>query len=57
MFATFGSWCRRRGDRERGIPKHCRCGEKAVIKTSDTVKNPGRLFYCCPNGSEERWRI
>ncbi|KAF8095008.1 hypothetical protein N665_0346s0005, partial [Sinapis alba] len=29
------------------------CGEKAVIKTSGTAKNPGRLFYCCPHGSEE----
>ncbi|KAF8045858.1 hypothetical protein N665_4280s0002 [Sinapis alba] len=47
-----GSWRRRRGDRERGIPKFCSCGEEAVIKTSGTEKNPGRLFYCCPNGSE-----
>ncbi|KAF8097728.1 hypothetical protein N665_0283s0032 [Sinapis alba] len=47
-----GSWRRSRGDRERGIPKVCRCGEEAVITTSGTAKNPGRLFYCCPNGSE-----
>ncbi|KAF8105998.1 hypothetical protein N665_0149s0028 [Sinapis alba] len=47
-----GSWRRRRGDRERGIPNFCSCGEEAVIKTSGTAKNPGRLFYCCPNGSE-----
>ncbi|CAE5976049.1 unnamed protein product [Arabidopsis arenosa] len=36
-----------------GIPKQCSCDKFAVIKTSNTVKNPGRLFYCCPNGSEE----
>ncbi|CAE5959302.1 unnamed protein product [Arabidopsis arenosa] len=36
-----------------GIPKQCSCGKFAVIKTSNTVKNPGRLFYCCPSGSEE----
>nr|VDD56320.1 unnamed protein product [Brassica oleracea] len=43
---------RRRQERQRGIPKFCRCGEEATIKTSGTAKNPGRLFYCCPNGSE-----
>ncbi|KAF8099308.1 hypothetical protein N665_0246s0010 [Sinapis alba] len=42
----------RRGDKDRGIPKFCKCGEEAVIKTSGTSKNPGRLFYCCPNGYE-----
>ncbi|RIA05026.1 hypothetical protein BRARA_K00631, partial [Brassica rapa] len=36
----------------RGIPKFCRCGEEAMIQTSGTAKNPGRLFYCCPHGSE-----
>ncbi|KAG2266102.1 hypothetical protein Bca4012_076457 [Brassica carinata] len=48
-----GSWRHRRGERERGFPKFCRCGEEAVIKTSGTTKNPGRLFHCCPYGSEE----
>ncbi|RIA04676.1 hypothetical protein BRARA_K01066, partial [Brassica rapa] len=47
-----GNWRRRRGGRERGIPKYCRCGEEMVIRTSGTAKNPGRLFHCCPNGSE-----
>ncbi|KAL0741773.1 hypothetical protein Bca4012_083286 [Brassica carinata] len=41
----------RRGGRGRGISRYCRCGE-AVIRTSGTAKNPGRLFYCCPHGSE-----
>ncbi|KAG2303915.1 hypothetical protein Bca52824_032566 [Brassica carinata] len=41
-----------RGESLRGLPKFCRCGEEATIKTSGTAKNPGRLFYCCPNGSE-----
>ncbi|KAF8100724.1 hypothetical protein N665_0218s0062 [Sinapis alba] len=40
----------RRGDKGRGIPKFCKCGEEVVIKTSGTAKNPGRLFYFCPNG-------
>ncbi|CAN7015930.1 unnamed protein product, partial [Brassica oleracea var. botrytis] len=40
------------GGGERGFPKLCRCGEEVVIKTSGTVKNPGRLFHCCPHGSE-----
>nr|VDC66004.1 unnamed protein product [Brassica rapa] len=44
---------RRRRARERGFPTFCRCGEEAVIKTSGTAKNPGRLFHCCPYGSEE----
>ncbi|XP_010485151.1 PREDICTED: uncharacterized protein At4g04775-like [Camelina sativa] len=42
----------RRGQ-ERGIPRKCRCGAVSVIKTSETLKNPGRLFYCCPYGSKE----
>ncbi|KAL0733927.1 hypothetical protein Bca4012_010137 [Brassica carinata] len=46
-----GNWRRRPVENQRGIPKFCRCGEEAVIKTSGTVKNPGRLFYCCPNGT------
>lgn len=49
----IGNWRRRRGRRERGFPKFCRCGEEAVIKTSRTENNPGRLFHCCPYGSEE----
>ncbi|CAH8256586.1 unnamed protein product [Arabidopsis lyrata] len=39
--------------RGRGIPRQCKCGQFSVIKTSNTLKNPGRLFHCCPNGSEE----
>ncbi|WZY98695.1 hypothetical protein YC2023_071024 [Brassica napus] len=47
------SRCRnRRAERGRGIPIHCRCGEVPIIRTSGTAKNPGRLFYCCPFGSE-----
>nr|VDC72400.1 unnamed protein product [Brassica rapa] len=42
----------RRREKQRGLPKFCRCGEEATIKTSGTAKNPGRLFYCCPNGCE-----
>ncbi|XP_020869481.1 uncharacterized protein At1g43920, Chloroplastic-like [Arabidopsis lyrata subsp. lyrata] len=38
---------------ERGLPKKCRCGAESVIKTADTLKNPGRLFHCCPYGSKE----
>ncbi|KAF3609341.1 hypothetical protein DY000_02047851, partial [Brassica cretica] len=41
------------GEKQRGIPQFCRCVEEAVIRTSGTTKNPGRLFYCCPKGSEE----
>ncbi|XP_018474301.1 uncharacterized protein At4g04775-like [Raphanus sativus] len=48
-----GNWRHRGGNRQRGMPKACRCGEEAVIRTSGTVKNPGRLFHCCPYGSEE----
>ncbi|CAF1933628.1 unnamed protein product [Brassica oleracea] len=44
---------RRRGEKQRGIPQFCRCVEEAVIRTSGTTKNPGRLFYYCPKGSEE----
>ena len=48
------SFSRRRVERERGFPAFCRkCGEAAVIFTSKTLKNPGRLFHGCPNGSEE----
>ncbi|KAG2255189.1 hypothetical protein Bca52824_074483 [Brassica carinata] len=47
-----GNWRRRRGAKERGIPKKFWCGEETMIKTSGTAKNPGRLFHCCPHGSE-----
>ncbi|KAF8112100.1 hypothetical protein N665_0067s0021 [Sinapis alba] len=43
---------RRRGTFGKWIPKICRCGEKAILRTSGTARNPGRLFFCCPNGSE-----
>ncbi|KAG5393455.1 hypothetical protein IGI04_023418 [Brassica rapa subsp. trilocularis] len=36
----------------RGIPTHCRCGERVRLLTSRTVKNPGRLFHSCPYGDE-----
>ncbi|RIA05158.1 hypothetical protein BRARA_K00553 [Brassica rapa] len=36
----------------RGIPTHCRCGERVGLFTSKTVKNPGRLFHSCPHGDE-----
>ncbi|KAF8046342.1 hypothetical protein N665_3828s0001 [Sinapis alba] len=36
-----------------GIPRNCRCGAKSKILTSESVKNPGRLFYRCPYGSKE----
>ena len=40
---------KRRGE-ERGLPIKCRCGAGSVIKTSEKVKNPERLFHCCPYG-------
>ncbi|KAG2297969.1 hypothetical protein Bca52824_034441 [Brassica carinata] len=44
----------RRAERQRGFPTFCRkCGETAEIFTSRTLKNLGRLFHGCPNGSEE----
>ncbi|XP_056849785.1 uncharacterized protein LOC130499586 [Raphanus sativus] len=36
----------------RGIPTHCRCGERVRLLTSNTMKNPGRLFHSCPYGDE-----
>ncbi|CAG7869996.1 unnamed protein product [Brassica rapa] len=39
----------------RGIPTHCRCGERVRLLTSRTVKNPGRLFHSCPYGDENSW--
>ncbi|KAF8082636.1 hypothetical protein N665_0817s0010 [Sinapis alba] len=36
-----------------GIPRNCRCGAKSKILTSESVKNPGKLFYRCPYGSKE----
>ncbi|KAG2317398.1 hypothetical protein Bca52824_020520 [Brassica carinata] len=36
----------------RGIPTHCRCGERVELFTSKTVKNPGRLFHSCRYGDE-----
>ncbi|XP_056841703.1 uncharacterized protein At1g43920, Chloroplastic-like [Raphanus sativus] len=38
---------------ERGIPTRCNCGKAVDRFTSNTVKNPGRLFHCCPMGSEK----
>ncbi|CAE6248830.1 unnamed protein product [Arabidopsis arenosa] len=40
------------GDKGRGIPSRCRCGEDVVLRTSKTIKNPGRLFYACRYGEE-----
>ncbi|KAL0680392.1 hypothetical protein Bca4012_008374 [Brassica carinata] len=51
-----GNWRQnwRRERIERGFPSACKkCGAGAVIFTSKTTKNPGRLFHGCPNGSEE----
>ncbi|XP_009149633.1 uncharacterized protein At1g43920, Chloroplastic-like [Brassica rapa] len=31
----------------RGFPAKCPCGTAITIFTSETVKNPGRLFYIC----------
>ncbi|CAH8392069.1 unnamed protein product [Eruca vesicaria subsp. sativa] len=53
LSSGLGRWRRRRRPEERGFPKYSRCEEEAVIKTSGTQKNPGRLFHCCPYGSEE----
>ncbi|KAL9840322.1 putative transcription factor GRF family [Arabidopsis thaliana] len=39
-------------DRGRGIPIRCCCGEDVVLRTSKTVKNPGRLFFACRCGVE-----
>ncbi|KAF8111960.1 hypothetical protein N665_0070s0030 [Sinapis alba] len=50
---TSGNVRRRQGDTSGGIPRKCRCGATSMIMTSETVKNPGRLFYCCPYGSKE----
>ncbi|XP_020871428.1 uncharacterized protein At4g04775-like [Arabidopsis lyrata subsp. lyrata] len=41
------------GDRLRGFPKNCRCGEPIVMKTSNTARNPGRLFHACPFGDND----
>ncbi|XP_019094548.1 PREDICTED: uncharacterized protein At4g04775-like [Camelina sativa] len=41
------------GERFRGFPKKCRCGESVVMKTSNTVRNPGRLFHACPFGEHD----
>ncbi|RID63442.1 hypothetical protein BRARA_E02451 [Brassica rapa] len=43
------------GDRGRGIPKICRCGEAVVMRTANTARNPGRLFHSCPHGREGDW--
>nr|VDC99419.1 unnamed protein product [Brassica oleracea] len=39
--------------KQRGIPTRCNCGEEVSRFTSTTVKNSGRLFHCCPMGSEK----
>ncbi|KAL0716797.1 hypothetical protein Bca4012_066119 [Brassica carinata] len=44
---------RYRHTKQRGIPTRCNCGKAVDRFTSKTVKNPGRLFHCCPMGSEK----
>ncbi|WZZ58139.1 hypothetical protein YC2023_058246 [Brassica napus] len=39
--------------KQRGILTRCNCGEAVSRFTSKTVKNPGRLFHCCPMGSQK----
>ncbi|XP_048599956.1 uncharacterized protein LOC125580045 [Brassica napus] len=39
--------------KQREIPTRCNCGEAVSRFTSNTVKNPGRLFHRCPMGSEK----
>ena len=29
--------------------KYCHCGKKALLKISETIKHPNRLFYKCDN--------
>ena len=36
-----------------GIPTRCNCGEAVNRFTSKTIQNPGRLFHCCPLGSQK----
>ncbi|KAL1220686.1 hypothetical protein V5N11_007455 [Cardamine amara subsp. amara] len=53
----ISSGCRGRGgESEKGIPRKCRCGANSMIQTSNTLKNPGRIFYCCLFGSHEEAR-
>ncbi|CAA7032678.1 unnamed protein product [Microthlaspi erraticum] len=45
---------RRNGvDGGKGIPRKCRCGQVTVLRTSESVPNPGRLYYICPFRSKE----
>ncbi|KAG2289340.1 hypothetical protein Bca52824_048944 [Brassica carinata] len=39
--------------KQRGIPTRCNCGEAVNRFTSKTIQNPGRLFHCCPLGSQK----
>ncbi|CAH8357496.1 unnamed protein product [Eruca vesicaria subsp. sativa] len=39
--------------KQHEIPTRCNCGQAVSRFTSKTVKNPGRLFHCCPMGSEK----
>ncbi|KAH0860371.1 hypothetical protein HID58_088632, partial [Brassica napus] len=39
--------------KQRGIPTKCDCGEAVSCFTSKTIKNMGRLFHCCPLGSQK----
>ncbi|CAH8360021.1 unnamed protein product [Eruca vesicaria subsp. sativa] len=39
--------------KQRGISTRCNCGQAVSRFTSKTVKNLGRLFHCCPMGSDK----
>uniref|UniRef100_A0A0D3C404 GRF-type domain-containing protein n=1 Tax=Brassica oleracea var. oleracea TaxID=109376 RepID=A0A0D3C404_BRAOL len=47
------STTRDRLTKQRGIPTRCNCGEAVNRFTSKTIQNPGRLFHCCPLGSQK----
>ncbi|PON58866.1 Armadillo-type fold containing protein [Parasponia andersonii] len=30
--------------------KKCKCGKNALLRISESINNPNRLYYCCANG-------
>ncbi|CAH8306580.1 unnamed protein product [Eruca vesicaria subsp. sativa] len=53
VFDQFSGRIKISSTQTTGIPTRCRCGEGAVLFTSKTWENPGRLFHYFPMGSEK----
>ncbi|KAH0903144.1 hypothetical protein HID58_042647, partial [Brassica napus] len=57
FLVNSSSTSRDRLAKQRRISTKCDCDEAVSCFTSKIIKNPGRLFHCCPLGSQKVSRL